>query len=188
MSENQPYALWIIPTDEAYALTSGFIARLGRLYDLPAFEPHVTVLGGVRCPEFAEMRDLAESLAPFRIRLAREVEYREAYFRCLYLQAYKTDELGGNLLESQRAFWPPGCDLLSPSEPGLRGPARVEKTGDDRGVGADPGDRVRSARDFPGRCLVGETGFELERDRAILSAEIGRHIRLGRVDYILFLR
>lgn len=104
MSENQSYAVWIIPTDEAYALTSGFIARLSRLYDLPAFEPHVTVLGGVRCPESAEMRDLAESLAPFRIRLAREVEYREAYFRCLFLQAYKTDKLGETYSKASALF------------------------------------------------------------------------------------
>lgn len=104
MPDNQSYALWIIPTDDAYALTSGYIGRLSRLYDLPAFEPHVTVLGGIRSPETAEMRDLAESLAPFRIRLAREVEYREAYFRCLFLQAYKTEELGETYWKASALF------------------------------------------------------------------------------------
>lgn len=93
MSENGSYALWIIPTEKAYALTAGYIARLSSLYKLSAFEPHVTVLGGVRFPEGDEVRELAGDLDPFRIRLAREVEYTDAYFRCLFLRAYKTDAL-----------------------------------------------------------------------------------------------
>lgn len=94
MPENQSYALWIIPGDEeVYARTSGYIARLSSLYGLPRFEPHVTLLGGIRSPEADELRGLAGGLAPFQVRLAREVEYRNEYFRCLFLRAYKTDGL-----------------------------------------------------------------------------------------------
>lgn len=93
MNENQSFALWMIPTGEAYSLTSGYIARLSSLYRLPGFEPHVTVLGGVRSPDGDEMRKLARDVAPFRIRLAREVEYMPETFRCLFLRAYTTDAL-----------------------------------------------------------------------------------------------
>ena len=94
MSENQSYALWIIPAEEdAYALTKRYIAKLSGMYDLPRFEPHVTVLGGVSDPDRAELRTLADGLEPFQIRLAREVEYRDEYFRCLFLRAYKSDAL-----------------------------------------------------------------------------------------------
>jgi hypothetical protein len=94
MPENQTYALWIIPGDEeVYAQTSGFIARLSGLYDLPRFEPHVTVLGGVPSPEPAGLRKLAWSLDPFQVRLTRVVEYMDEYFRCLFIRAYKTDGL-----------------------------------------------------------------------------------------------
>jgi 2'-5' RNA ligase len=94
MPENQTYALWIIPGDEeVYAQTSGFIARLSSLYDLPRFEPHITVLGGIPSPEPAELRKLAGSLDPFQVRLARVVEYMDEYFRFLFIRAYKTDGL-----------------------------------------------------------------------------------------------
>ncbi len=107
MSENNSYALWIIPTGEAYALTSGYIARLSSLYDLPPFEPHVTVLGGVPVPEADEMRELAGSLVPFPIRLTREVEYRAETFRCLFLQAYKTEALMEAYLKAGALFGQP---------------------------------------------------------------------------------
>lgn len=94
MVENDTYSLWIIPAEEkAYALTKGYITRLSGLYHLPHFEPHVTVLGGVRKAEKAEMQTLVEGLGPFQVRLAREVEYRDEFFRCLFLRAYKSDAL-----------------------------------------------------------------------------------------------
>ena len=67
-----------------------YIAKLSDAYHLPRFEPRVTALGGIRTPEASEMRGLAGSLAPFRVRLAREVEYLDEYFRCLFLRALQT--------------------------------------------------------------------------------------------------
>jgi len=105
MSENDNYALWFIPSDdEVYSLTSRYIAKLSGLYDLPRFEPHVTLLDGIRKPEMDEMRSLVGSLKPFPIRLVREVEYRDEYFRCLFLQAYKTDELTETFLKASSLF------------------------------------------------------------------------------------
>jgi len=92
MSENDPYALWIMPEGVAYSLTDGYIAKLSQAFDLPKFEPHVTVLGSLS-PETTTLRGLADSLPPFRIRLANQAEYLEEYFRCLFLKADETPEL-----------------------------------------------------------------------------------------------
>jgi len=56
------FALWIIPEGEAYALTDDYIARLSAGYNLPKFEPHVTLLSGILSPEALALRDLAEGL------------------------------------------------------------------------------------------------------------------------------
>lgn len=90
---NDSYALWIIPEGAAYSLTDGYIAKLSEAYRLPKFEPHVTVLSGMREPELPALRILAGSLAPFRIRLASQPEYLDEFFRCLFLKAYETPEL-----------------------------------------------------------------------------------------------
>jgi 2'-5' RNA ligase len=93
MAENNSYALWIIPPGEAYTLTNGYIARLSKSFHLPKFEPHVTVLAGLRLEQASQMRALAGGLAPFRVRLAREAEYLDEYFRCLFLPAHQMAEL-----------------------------------------------------------------------------------------------
>ena len=93
MSKTDSYALWIIPDGAAYTLMDGYIAKLSSAYHFPRFEPHVTILGGIRTAEKSLVRGITEGLAPFRVRLAGEVEYLDEYFRCLFLKACKTPEL-----------------------------------------------------------------------------------------------
>jgi hypothetical protein len=104
MSENDTYALWIIPDGAVYTLTDGYIAKLSSTYHLPRFEPHVTILGGIRSPEPSALRGLAGSLTPFRIRLASEVDYLDEYFRCLFLKAHETPELMETFSKASRLF------------------------------------------------------------------------------------
>ena len=70
MPENDSYALWIMPEGDAYFLTDSYIATLSSTYNLPKFEPHVTILAGIPQAATSKVRGFAESLAPFRIRLA----------------------------------------------------------------------------------------------------------------------
>ena len=93
MSKTHTYALWIIPDGAAYALTDGYIAKLSSAYHIPRFEPHITILGGIRSAEKSLVRRLVKGLASFRIHLASEVEYLDEYFRCLFLKAHATSEL-----------------------------------------------------------------------------------------------
>jgi 2'-5' RNA ligase len=104
MPENDSYTLWIIPEDAAYSLTDGYIAQLSAAYHLPRFEPHVTLLGGTRSPDTSALRGLAESLPPFRVRLASQPAYLDEYFRCLFLKADETPELMETFSKASQLF------------------------------------------------------------------------------------
>jgi 2'-5' RNA ligase len=104
MSEIDSYALWIIPDGAAYTLTDGYIAKLSSAYHFPRFEPHITILGGIRLAEKSLVRGLAEGLASFRIHLASEVEYLDEYFRSLFLRAHKTPELMETFSKASETF------------------------------------------------------------------------------------
>ena len=87
------YALWIMPEGSAYTLTDSYITKLSVAYNLPRFEPHLTLLSGIRNPVTSTLRGLAGGLPPFRIRLASQPEYLNEYFRCLFIKADETPEL-----------------------------------------------------------------------------------------------
>ena len=93
MSENDTYALWIVPDGATYSLADGYISKLSDTYHLPRFEPHVTVLGRIHSPDSSALRGLAEGLPSFQIRLASRPEYLDEYFRCLFLKADETPAL-----------------------------------------------------------------------------------------------
>ena len=93
MPEDHTYCLWIIPENESYSITNGYIAKLSEEYNFPRFEPHVTILSGIRSPEKSKIRAFTESISPFRIRLASQPTYLDEYFRCLFLEAHKTPGL-----------------------------------------------------------------------------------------------
>jgi len=98
------FALWIIPEGEAYALTDAYIARLSAGYNLPQFEPHLTLLSEFRSPETSALRDMAGSLPPFCIRLASQPAYLEEHFRCLFLKADETPALMETFAKASRLF------------------------------------------------------------------------------------
>jgi 2'-5' RNA ligase len=104
LPETDTYTLWIIPDGAAYALTDGYIAKLSSAYHIPRFEPHVTILGGIRSVEKSLVCGLADGLAPFRVQLASKVEYLNEYFRCLFLRAHKTPELMEAFSEASETF------------------------------------------------------------------------------------
>jgi 2'-5' RNA ligase len=104
MPEDHTYCLWIIPEDDAYAITNGYIAKLSADYKFPRFEPHVTVLCGIRSPDNSKIRTLAESISPFRIRLTSQPVYLDEYFRCLFLEAQETPGLMDTFSKVSEAF------------------------------------------------------------------------------------
>ena len=104
MTKTDTYSLWIMPEGAAYTLTDGYIARLSQAYDLPKFDPHVTVLAGIPNPGSSTLRDLTRGLPPFRIRLANQPEYLDERFRCLFLKAHETPELMETFAKASELF------------------------------------------------------------------------------------
>lgn len=104
MSENDSYALWIIPESTAYDLTKGYIAKLSDIYHLSKFEPHVTLLSGIRVPETSALQTLTRSLHPFHIRLASQPGYLDEYFRCLFLKAHERPALMETYSQASQMF------------------------------------------------------------------------------------
>ena len=104
MPDDHPYCLWIIPEDEAYAITNGYIAKLSADYHFPRFEPHVTILAGIHSPDISKMRALAASIFPFRIRLSNQLVYLDEYYRCLFLEAHETPGLMDAFSKASDAF------------------------------------------------------------------------------------
>ena len=104
MPENDSYALWIMPEGEAYSLTDSYIEKLSKTFNLPGFEPHVTILAGISQAAISKVRGFAEILAPFWIRLAGQPEYLDEYFRCLFLKAHETPELMDTISKAGKLF------------------------------------------------------------------------------------
>ncbi len=96
------FHLWLVPTGAGRDRLAGVIAGLSTRYHGPAFDPHLTLLGGLKGEEgemVACTNQLARVLQPFEIRLMGPGS-AASYFRCLYLPA----ELSPPLLEAhQRA-------------------------------------------------------------------------------------
>jgi 2'-5' RNA ligase len=86
------YSLWLMPTGEVRRRLAGTIHDLSREYAAPAFEPHVTLAGGIvgsAREVAAKMRDLARQIPPFTVRLT-EVDFLDEYFRCLFVRVATT--------------------------------------------------------------------------------------------------
>ena len=100
------YAIWLMPTGEAYTRLSGLIGDLGTQYGGPIFEPHITLLAGLSgTPELMgdKMVQLANSFPRFSVHLTAP-GYQDFYFRCLYMQVELSSELEHLYSEAQRIF------------------------------------------------------------------------------------
>jgi 2'-5' RNA ligase len=100
------YSLWLRPYGElAYKLKQR-IKKYSEEYDTPSFEPHLTLLGGLKQNETSLVsmtKLLAGRLHPFEISL-NNISYTENYYRSLFIKADKTDELISAYITARRLF------------------------------------------------------------------------------------
>lgn len=95
MPDPKEYSLWLISTGATQKQLQRLIKRLSREYCTVPFEPHVTLLGGIREPRELVIRKTAKLtrlIGQFEIKLAR-LNYRNKFFQCLFVKANKTPEL-----------------------------------------------------------------------------------------------
>lgn len=86
-------ALWLVPEDALLGHLAGVIDDLARLWKTPRFEPHVTLLAGLRL-EAAEIEAragaLARGLQPLDVTFAR-IASRPEYYRALFAEVEGAD-------------------------------------------------------------------------------------------------
>jgi 2'-5' RNA ligase len=88
MAENEKHALWLRPFGDASFALKERINKLSKKFDTPVFEPHITLLSGLRRgkTELIQLTDtLAGVLSPFSVQLT-EAGYRDHYFQSLFVQ------------------------------------------------------------------------------------------------------
>jgi 2'-5' RNA ligase len=99
-------SLWLVPEGSARDRLSRVIDRLAARLGTVPFPPHVTLLAGLTRPE-EEARVaaavLASSFARFAVRLGG-VGGSDAFFRCLFLRAERTEALLAAHAAAARAF------------------------------------------------------------------------------------
>jgi 2'-5' RNA ligase len=99
-------SLWLEPEGPSRARFATLIRRLAVELGTPAFEPHVTLLGGLplRESEVVErVARLAARLAPLEVRLTR-AGVGSDYFRFLYFEAAMSRELVAAHAAARGAF------------------------------------------------------------------------------------
>jgi 2'-5' RNA ligase len=88
-SAGQRYSLWLMPEGLARRRLEQLLRELSARYRGPEFLPHVTLLGscvGERDEMIRRSSLVANLLTPFTIRLGK-IDFRDEYFRCLFVHA-----------------------------------------------------------------------------------------------------
>lgn len=95
MAEETVYSLWIRPHGTLFHKLQERISELSEQYNTPTFEPHLTLLGGLKSnqAELINLTDiLAHSLSPFTIELT-DIGRGGTYFFCVFIKAKKSKAL-----------------------------------------------------------------------------------------------
>lgn len=106
MSSSDKYSLWLRPFGDISFSIQQRIDKLSEKYDTPSFEPHVTLISGIRYGE-TELIQLTETLAgalkPFDL-LLTNAGYRDKYYQSLFVHIKKSEELMNAYKTALRLF------------------------------------------------------------------------------------
>ena len=116
MSVPTTSSLWLQPNgDIAYRLQER-IKKLSKKYNTPVFEPHVTLLGGLRASQtelVSLTNTLASSLKPFELTLTR-AGYTEQFYQSLFIHIKDNESLKEAHSLACRLFDRPQGDRFMP--------------------------------------------------------------------------
>lgn len=91
MPKTEGYSIWMMPTGAPRGRLEGMIYDLSLRYCTPLFEPHVTLVGGLKGSEKDIKHNTAKlsmEIKPFQINL-NDADYRNEFFKALFLRAEK---------------------------------------------------------------------------------------------------
>lgn len=84
----------MIPEDEEYLLLKNLISKLSIRYSSPDFEPHVTLVGGIKDDKdfiINEVEKLSKEIESFEIKL-KGLDYKDELKRCLFFNTEPSKE------------------------------------------------------------------------------------------------
>jgi len=115
----EKFSLWLVPGGGAFDTLDALIQSLCDKLDAPRFGPHLTLLGGIRGTR-EQISKAASSLAssfgkPFDVTLTR-LDYKDEYYRCLFIEAEKTSLLMAAHVKAVEFFGENISSSLSPAE------------------------------------------------------------------------
>src|SRR5688572_3681507 len=105
--------LWIPPTSPALETINDLMQKARQTFGGPVFKPHVTLASGIEttiADAEVKLKKLALAVTPFTVELGR-IEWRDEYFRALFLTVALSAALGGAKAEAHTAF------QINPPEP-----------------------------------------------------------------------
>lgn len=106
MTSSEKYSLWLRPFGDIAFSIQQRINKLSEKYNTPSFEPHVTLLSGLRYGETELIQltnTLAAALTPFEILLTK-AGYRDKYYQSLFAHVKKSEELMNAYKTAVRLF------------------------------------------------------------------------------------
>jgi 2'-5' RNA ligase len=89
------YSIWLIPEKNIFDRLQSLILKLSKRYNTPAFDPHVTLAGGLMGNEEEIIRKtilLADKIYSFNINLS-SVLYMDNLQKCLFIEVSGSKEL-----------------------------------------------------------------------------------------------
>lgn len=93
--DSEAYALWLKPENEVYDILRRNISRLADEFAAPVFEPHITLVSGIRMP-IDEMVGRIESVAkpaePMTLCLG-QTDFLDTYYRSLFVRIAHNEAL-----------------------------------------------------------------------------------------------
>jgi len=84
-----------MPSEHLHNQLSSLIQQLSKPYGTPEFEPHVTLIGGLTGDLESIILKSAKlsSMIRFYALTLDKIDYRDEFYRCLYVQIKPTDEV-----------------------------------------------------------------------------------------------
>ncbi|MDP8219327.1 MAG: hypothetical protein P9M03_11455 [Candidatus Theseobacter exili] len=89
------FALWLMPAGSVNKTLAQLISNISKQFNAPVFEPHVTLLGGLKSihnPLKNKAENLVSELSKFNVYLT-EPEFSDSYFQCLYYKVKATRQI-----------------------------------------------------------------------------------------------
>ena len=166
-------SLWVRPQGAALGEIQRVMQRARDRLGGPAFEPHVSILGGIELPEDEagrRLERLADGFLPFAIRLGR-FDWYDEYFRCFFARVETSSELLALHRRAQDVFEQRQREAYEPHLSLVYGDARVDRKKD---LALDLRGSLEVSFEASSLCLVNATrDVPVEQWQTAIEARFG---------------